>query len=341
MDIKDIFNKYIEERIVSLRSLEEGHINDTFLVETKSGKYVLQLLNERMDVEKLLYNYKLYSKAFDEYGMLYPKWIEINDNKSAVYINEKNSRGNTEDEVNIKQAPKCYFFEDPEGQIWRLYTYIEGDTVKSNIDEDEAFALGEGLARLHDIMLTIKTEPKAVYPHLHDLERYYKFYRDCLHNEELCKQENRSGRIEREIEERIKPFLDNNYVNFQTVHGDPKLSNAIFRNGKVVGFIDMDTIMTGSIEEDLADCIRSCCIHDGSYNHKLAKKIIEGYESVCFNDKNLDFKTAFEKRVDFSFEKICFELGLRYYTDAISNEHYFKGKSSEYLIKRAKELLFL
>ena len=322
MDIKDIFNKYIEERIVSLESLEEGHINDTFLVETKSGKYVLQHLNERMDVEKLLYNYKLYSKAFDEYGMLYPKWIEINENKSAVYT-------------------KCYFFEDPEGKIWRLYTYIEGDTVKSNIDEDEAFALGEGLAGLHDIMLTIKTEPKAVYPHLHDLERYYKLYRNCLHNEKLCKQENRSGRIEREIEERIKPFLDNNYVNYQTVHGDPKLSNAIFQNGKVVGFIDMDTIMTGSIEEDLADCIRSCCIHDGSFNHKLAKKIIEGYESVCFNDKNLDFKTAFEKRVDFSFEKICFELGLRYYTDAISNEHYFIGKSSEYLIKRAEELLFL
>ena len=63
------------------------------------------------------------------------------------------------------------------------------------------------------------------------------------------------------------------------IHGDTKLANIIFRDGKIFAFIDYDTIMTGSILDDLADCIRSCCIVNGVFDRDTAEMIVKGY--IC------------------------------------------------------------
>ena len=71
--------KRLDDEILSVTELGDGHINDTFLVEASNGKYVAQRLSKNMDIDKLEYNYDLYSEVFEGFGWLYPKMIKDED----------------------------------------------------------------------------------------------------------------------------------------------------------------------------------------------------------------------------------------------------------------------
>ena len=145
-------------------------------------------------------------------------------------------------------------------------------------------------------------------------------------------QEERDEELEKKIDDKIDAMLNVKLDTSSVIHADTKLSNILFCNGKVVGSIDMDTIMPGSVLEDIADCIRSSCVNSGRFDKEAAEQIIKGYES-------LSSKKEIEKDLPQVFDKICFELALRYYTDSLSEEKYFKESYLGYNRERAKSLL--
>jgi Ser/Thr protein kinase RdoA (MazF antagonist) len=296
-----------DARLISART--GGLINDTYLLNADNKMYVIQRINKNMDRDRLLFNYGLYSKAFDEAEWLYPKWMKSNEGK--------------------------YFVTDEAGDNWRMYPFVKCELLDKKLSKDYLFAIGEGLARMHKIFDLMEDKPKAVYPDLHDLNHYFDKYDRVLNGEGLL-SENRDGVLEKEIDSNREKMLGIKTDKDSVIHADTKLSNILFVKGKVAGTIDMDTIMSGSVLEDIADCIRSSCVNNGFYDKDAAETIIKGYVSNTYKDK----KEIIEG-FPFVFEKICFELALRYYTDSISEEKYFKETYPGYCRERAKSLLGL
>lgn len=314
MSLEKICLEFTDEKVLSVVPLEEGHINDTYIVKTQDKKYVLQCVQRSMDAAKLKYNYDLYSVSCDRKNWLYPKFI--------------------------KTYEGSYFHKDDKENDWRMYEYIEADVLNAPLYKDELFACGEGLAEMHDILNSVSGKPEAVYPHFHNLDYYYKRYCESIKEIESAPSKDyilyRDESIEKEIERKAERFLKLKFEESYIIHGDPKISNFLFRNGRVAGFLDFDTVMCGSIFEDIADCIRSCCVSGNKFDKNSADTLIEGYEkglSVSRININCDMK-----RINDAFEKICFELALRYYTDVISKEKIFKEKYPGYLLERAKNL---
>lgn len=305
--LEKLFPDYIYSKIVSVAPLGDGHINDTFLVETKESRYVVQRVKNTMDIEGCLFNYSLYSKVCDESDWYYPVWIQ-----------------NTEGSL---------FYTDKNGYHWRTYKYIAGEILSTPLDEHMLYSCGQGLAKMHMIFGRIKDEPKAVYPHLHDLKYYYDTYLNAIRNSEGC-ADDRDVLLEKIIDSKIEAMLNIEPDKPVVVHGDAKLANILFKDGEVIGFLDFDTIMMGSLLEDVADCIRSCCIENGILNIRKADRLVQGYNSVITKEKVIDME-----KLPAVFNKICFELGLRYYTDAIAKEKIFKEKYKGYRLERAHDLL--
>ena len=303
--ITDICQKYLPENIINVSAIPGGNINDTYLVETAAGRYVLQRMQEGMSLSALEYNYNLYSDVFDREKILYPKWM--------------------------KQQNGSYFFtdlSDEDRRSFRMYKYLEGDILSTPLSEDNCYQCGYGLGKLHSVLKALPASPRAVYPHLHDISYYYEQYREALDNI-------RDHEIEEIIKKTMPEMLSSEHRFISMIHGDAKLSNMLFKDGKVVGFLDFDTVMTGSVPEEIADCIRSCCLSDNSLNKSAASKLIQGYLDASGENKDI------AELIPFSFKKICFELALRYYTDAISGNNYFKEHYPGYRLNRAKELLRL
>ncbi|MEO1623026.1 MAG: phosphotransferase, partial [Cyanobacteria bacterium J06632_3] len=112
----------------------------------------------------------------------------------------------------------------------------------------------------------------------------------------------------------------------------PRVNNIMLgKDGKAISLIDLDTIKPGLVHYDIGDCLRSGCNPLGeetadwqsvTFDIGLAKSMLQGYLSVA-----QDFLTS--QDYDYLYDAIrliAFELGLRFFTDHLAGDVYFKVK---------------
>ncbi len=308
MDQRKITRSFIDDPVTDIRELKGGHINRSFLVEA-GERYVLQRVNGALfggHIDALENNYVLYANACEQDGnineeWLFPKWLKTKTGQ--------------------------YFHTDEDGEIWRMYKYIESDDNSGNL-----LSIGEGLGKLHSILkhcdgiINIETTR-----HLHDLSFYYEKFCD-LHELKTP----RDNDIEHIIEQMIKDLLNVHVPAGDVIHGDAKTSNMIFRKGKVAGFVDLDTIMNGSVYDDLCDLARGICVDkNGAIDTEPLADILKGYGRGA----GISFKKDETELLKQNLVKNRFMLGLRYYTDYLSGAGYFAGMTQVQELERARRLM--
>lgn len=324
---------YISETVRSIDRIDSGHINTSFLVKADAD-YILQRLNARLFgdcLEAIRGNYLAYRQACrDIYGSsedwICPQWIE-------------NREGD-------------FFTADDEGGIWRMYRYIPGDIIQaatyrhdcphgsgpvsrsSDCDlsrDDSVYEIGLGLGRMHRILVSCdKRDITPVIPHLFDLHHYYREYlniKDTLNP--------RIEELEKIIRNNITDQLEIRVPGDGVIHGDAKTANMVFRDGRVIGFIDLDTIMPGSLYDDLSDCIRSCDTGGGEADRDMIARFLEGYEEGSDTALSPDAIREIIRNT----MKHRFMLGLRYYTDYLEGNRYFREEYPGQNLDKARRLL--
>jgi Ser/Thr protein kinase RdoA (MazF antagonist) len=125
------------------------------------------------------------------------------------------------------------------------------------------------------------------------------------------------------------------------IHGDPKVNNVLIDTStqKAVSLIDLDTVKPGLIHYDIGDCLRSCCNPLGEdtqqweevlFEPELCRAILEGYLPMAGKFlSNNDYAYLFE-----AVRLIAFELGLRFFTDYLEGNIYFKvGDEKQNLLR--------
>ena len=126
------------------------------------------------------------------------------------------------------------------------------------------------------------------------------------------------------------------------IHGDPKISNILFDSdsGQAVSIIDLDTVKPGLLHYDIGDCLRSCCsrvikLSGGEdsleFDIDFCRELLIGYFSEM---------TPFLRDEDYEYiypalRLITFELGLRFFTDHLEGDKYFKTDAAGENLKRA------
>ncbi|MBO6260101.1 MAG: aminoglycoside phosphotransferase family protein [Lachnospiraceae bacterium] len=308
--LERIIRNYIDASPEHIEELDAGHINRSFLV-VAGDKYVLQELNRKLysdHLSELENNYGYYRKACQSCGDGLSEW------QCPEWIKSKADK---------------FFYTDESGDIWRLYNYIQGDLYAAGKLID-LMAAGEGLGRLHRILKECpKGSVQGVFRHLHDLEHYYREYR-----EQDSSVRPRDRELDEYISGRYEEFSELSVAGGDVIHGDAKLGNMIFRNGKAIGFIDLDTIMEGSRYDDMADCLRSCSIGD---DEEKIRQFLAGYEA----GSGTSFTADEINTVAANCRKNRFMLGMRYYTDCLAGNVYFRESyPGESLEKAKRNLLF-
>jgi Ser/Thr protein kinase RdoA (MazF antagonist) len=126
------------------------------------------------------------------------------------------------------------------------------------------------------------------------------------------------------------------------IHGDPKVNNVLLdtATGQAVGLVDLDTVKPGLVHYDLGDCLRSGCNTLGEeienwekarFEPEICRAILRGYLSQAGA-----FLTAgdYEYLYD-AIRLLPFELGLRFFTDHLQGDVYFKTRYPEHNLLRA------
>jgi Ser/Thr protein kinase RdoA (MazF antagonist) len=139
----------------------------------------------------------------------------------------------------------------------------------------------------------------------------------------------------------LEDALARGELRLRPIHGDPKINNFMIDEdtGRAVSLIDLDTVKPGLVHYDIGDCLRSCCNPLGEettrfdeiqFDLDLCRAILEGYLSVAagFLDAH-DVAYLYE-----CVRTIAFELGLRFFTDHLEGDAYFKVKHRQHNLHR-------
>lgn len=244
---------------------------------------------------------------------------------------------------------------DEQQAFWRAITLIEGAKTYGRIqDALHARASGYALGRFHNLLSDL--DPVQLHdtlPGFHITPQYVATYDQVSHSESAQRrQQGADGKSVRAImhfvDERrafasiLEEAVVEGKLTLRSIHGDPKVDNILIddETGHAISMIDLDTVKPGLVHYDIGDCLRSCCNPAGEetmdlesvvFDTDLCRVILEGYltEAAGF------FSEADYAYVYDSIRLITFELGLRFFSDYLAGDHYFKTRYPAHNLQRA------
>ena len=186
-----------------------------------------------------------------------------------------------------------------------------------------------------------------VIPNFHDMSFRFKQYASALQSaskERLFKAAKYTKLVASLKEEMhiLQELKESGEIPTRVTHNDTKISNSLFdKNNKGICMIDTDTVMPGIIHYDFGDAIRTICNTAAEDEKDLSKvefnlDYYKAYEKG-FLEKTKDTLSEIRlKHLPLAAKTMIFIMALRFLTDYLNNDIYYKTNYSEHNLDRAK-----
>lgn len=328
--LKNIVNQFkLSGRFLSCEPFGNGHINDTFIVVfVKNGehqKYILQKINKGVFTkpQQVFHNIELVLNHLKEKG------VEV----LKTYYSEG----------------KPYVI-DPENNYWRLYNFISNSRSVDVIEhKSQAFEAAKSYAEFQNYLLDVNPEEFfETIPDFHNLEhRFNQFekalFEDISSRADSVKTEIDFVKARASFSTRVKALLSTKEIPLRITHNDTKLNNVLLdeKTGKGLCVIDLDTVMPGSVLFDFGDMIRtftSPVAEDEKDTQKVILRV-EIFEEICRGYLSVIANKLTKSEKDnlvLGAKYMILMIGLRFLTDYLQGDSYYKITYSDHNLVRAR-----
>ena len=308
---------------LDLSALGNGLINDTYLVQTSSKPFVLQRINHSV----------------------FPQPAQIMANLSQLNLHVAQKPKDTVKLIIpaiLKTQSNDEFYQDEQGSYWRALEYIANTESLETISHiHQVQKTGFALGHFHRLVSDLKPSHLVdTLPGFHIAPDYLKHYQQVLTR--VPKASTSESQYctafianHQHIINDLEAAKQQGLLPLRVIHGDPKLNNFLFAKDtqKIISLIDLDTVKPGLVHYDIGDCLRSCChnLATNDFDLEIATALLTSYLSeagVFFSEADYDYLYA-------SIRLIPFELGLRFYTDYLEGNCYFKVTEPDENLHRA------
>lgn len=313
-----------------------GHINQTYLLEIPE-------LKKRLILQQMS-------------RVVFKKPVEVMENIMGVTTHLRKKiveRGGNPDRETLNVVltkTGLPYYVDSSGEYWRVYHFIEGATCYDQVAGDEDFyqsglAFGNFQCLLADYPAETLHE---TIPSFHDTKQRFANFQKAVAEDAM----GRASSVQREIEFVLKreadaavlgDMLAKGELPLRVTHNDTKLNNIMIddvtRQGICV--IDLDTVMPGLSVNDFGDSIRFGASTAAEDEKNLEKVSCSMHLFEVYND---GFQKGCQGRLtDTEIEMLpmgakimTYECGMRFLTDYLEGDHYFKIHREGHNLDRAR-----
>ena len=326
------------ETLLGAARYGQGHINDTYCVvcQPKEGdavRFILQGLS---------------LAAFPNPQELMENFIGI-----TSYLREKiqASGGDPDRETLrlIKTKDGRDYYTDATGKVWRLTPFIENSdcfqSATPELFEASARSFGRFQYMLRDYPAETLHEPIANF---HNTEDRYAKFEAALAADPV----GRAAAVEQEIR-----FVQNRKADcsvalqaqregklpLRVTHNDTKLNNILFDrdSGEGICVIDLDTTMPGLSINDFGDSIRFGANHSAEDEKDLSKvnfdiTLYEAYVRGFLEGARGSLTQEELEYLPWGARLMTLECGIRFLTDYLEGDHYFRTHYPEQNLDRCR-----
>jgi hypothetical protein len=298
-----------------------GHINDSYYVEFDNSGVKLRSILQRI-------NHNVFSNP-----------VALMENIQRVTAHLA-SRVNGEPDPTrrvltlIPTHDGLAWHQDDEGNYWRAYWFIENARSYDAVETPgQAFEAAKAFGRFQQMLATLPL-PRLhdTIPNFHHTPKRFEALKRAIEKDIV----GRAAKAKPEIEfalahEHIVGGLLNASRPERVTHNDTKFNNVMLDDatGEGICVIDLDTVMPGLAPYDFGDMVRTTTSPAQEDELDLSKVQMQFpmYEALLrgYLASAGEFLTRAERQLlAFSGKLITFEIGIRFLTDYLSGDTYFK-----------------
>jgi Ser/Thr protein kinase RdoA (MazF antagonist) len=253
-DILSIAKQFDIGDVDKITPYGKGRINETFLVtvfsktgvESTNSKYILQKLH-KIFTPAVLQDIEVITSHLEKADIVTPKLVRTITGDLCI---------------------------NSENEIWRMLTFVEGNTCEDGIDNQMAESAAALVGEFHNALTGLDYKFLHKIPNFHDTQSVMDSLRMIASLYESSDKYKAFYPVTEVIliqYEKIKNSIKG--LPERIIHGDLKLNNIRFdeTGKKAIAIVDLDTLGVNKIIIDIGDAIRSWC-------HKLTE--VDGKEDL-------------------------------------------------------------
>lgn len=341
-DINEVTKHFaIDGAIADFAHFGNGHINDTyvssFMLNGQRTRYVHQRINHHV--------------------FRHPEQVMENVRRVLSHVRRDvlAAGGDASREVLtlVDTIDGKTFWRSPEGDYWRTYLFVEGsrshdaaDDVRQAVNVARAFALFQKQlstltgSRLHETI-----------PDFHHTRKRYGHFLNAVSSDA-------SGRARQVMDEisfitaresdvsRIIDLIESGAIPERICHNDTKFNNVLVddRTGEGLCVIDLDTVMPGTPMYDFGDLVRMGAATAAEDEPDVSKvgMSLAMFEGLARGYLSVARQFLFPKEaalLAFGARLITLEQGMRFLTDYLEGDLYYKIHHPQHNLDRARTQL--
>ena len=326
-------------RFIEVAPYGQGHIHDTYVVSRRLDdgtirRFLLQRLNQHVfkSPERLMANIQ-----------------RVTAHLSRVIIQEG---GQPERETLslIRTKTGGSFLTTADGGCWRAFVFIEGArTYQFPQSPAHVYHAGRAYGRFLHLLRDLPPEHlHESIPDFHNTEkRLQQLLRvaaaDPVGRADAARPEIAFALQRAQIPSTLAQLRAAGELPLRVIHNDTKYNNVMIddRTGEGICVIDLDTVMPGLSLFDFGDAVRSIAntAEEDEVDLSRVQFSLEKYEQFASGYLPVvkDLLTLEEAaQLSFSVRLITYELGIRFLTDYLNGDHYFKTHRPDHNLDRCR-----
>lgn len=339
-DFSDVIQQFrFEGEFLKAYPYGSGHINDTYAAEFRGEdgdkhRYLLQRINHHV--------------------FKHPQ--ELMENIEAVIqhlharIWEAGGDPQRESLTLIPTQDDRSFSQTPDGSYWRAFILIEGaQTYEVAESPQHVYHAARAFGNFQKLLADFPAERlHETIPNFHHTQRRYEDFGWAVEQDRA----NRATAVQAEIgfvEQRVGDMsilvdlLAKGQLPERVTHNDTKFNNVMIDNetGEAVCVIDLDTVMPGSALYDFGDAVRAAAntapederdLTKVSFDMEIFEYLTQGYLETS---REFLMKAELD-HLAFSARLMTFECGMRFLTDHLDGDIYFKVHRQNHNLDRCR-----
>ena len=345
MTVKDICALFdIGGTYLGCKEIVSGNINSTFRVSfTRDGvlkEYILQKINK---------------KVFKEPAKVMDNIIRVTDHiRTKVTQRGESTRTGVIRAFFSREDDHPYVIDDC-GEYWRCYRFIQNSTTYDSCDNlDIITKIGEAFGKFQEDLSDFPAKSLFItIPNFHDTKKRYVAFREAIEIDPYGRTKKVKEQIDKlfEFEKKaceLQDYLDNGDLPYRVAHNDTKSNNVSIDKikGDVLAVLDLDTVMPGAIAHDFGDAVRFIANtrKEDDTKFDLVELDLNKYEAFAkgFIGEVVSSLTDLEKKtLNLGVFTMTVELALRFLTDYILGDKYFRNNYPGHNVDRTKNQLAL
>ena len=318
---------------ISCEEFGSGRINNTYMIRTDTADtYVLQKINK--------------------YVFKKPKQVMANAGAVTNHLRSHDSTPNASLQYLLsKEGYYCY--KDEDGEYWRMYKFVPGIGLDAPESDEDLYQSALAFGKFQELLSDFPADTLfETIPNFHNTIDRYRLLKEAIAADKVGRVAGVKAEIDYLLEREemagtLQRMLDAGELPLRVTHNDTKLNNVLLdpKTHKSVCVLDLDTVMPGLSLYDFGDSIRFGAATAGENEEDLSKIRLDLHLFEVYTKGYLEAVPSLTERevelLPMGALIMTLELVVRFLTDYLDGDLYFKVKSPDDNLRRARNQLAL